>query len=272
LQRYRSLRVLGTLALGVALATPVFAEPQSGWLSRWRTKNDRGNRYEGRIDVPVSGSSLELLSFVGRVERYSGAVDLNVRFYLPTDEELTCGVTPPETSGVKVEARELREDKLYYMESKGDLGWDLGAWNRFGPWETGTVLDREGIQPSNLGVLVKLEKKPWTAVAPAFVYQTQPPMQVESYRVHLRPNATLSQASYKLLGCQDGEPVELAAATLRGDKIAGEPFAIRLDVSEVDAGPLTVRITGQVKNRDKRPSLDVRLYHEPAPSGATEGS
>ena len=186
----------------------------------------RGNRYEGRIDVPVSGSSLELLSFVGRVERYSGAVDLNVRFYLPTDEELTCGVTPPETSGVKVEARELREDKLYYMESKGDLGWDLGAWNRFGPWETGTVLDREGIQPSNLGVLVKLEKKPWTAVAPAFVYQTQP------NRCRSSPTGSISDRTLpsarratSCLGCQDGEPVELAAATLRGDKIAGEPFA-----------------------------------------------
>jgi len=253
-------------ALWLSIAVVAFsaaAQSQGGWLERWRSNNDRGNRYEGRIDVPVSGSSIELLSFVGRVERYDDAVDLNVRFYLPTDEQLTCGMSPPGTDGVKVEARELREEKLYYMESKGQQDWESGAWNRFGPWDTRAVLDREGISPSNLGVLVKLDKKPWTAVAPAFVFHTQPPTRVESYRLHLRPNATLSQVSYKLLGCESGERVEVAAATLRGDKIAGEPFAIRLDVSDLSAGPLIVRVNGQVKNRDKRPSIDVRLYHQP---------
>ena len=260
-------RLIGRgLVLSLWSAAVVFsavAQSQEGWLERWRSNNDRGNRYEGRIDVPVSGSSLELLSFVGRVERYVGAVDLNVRFYLPTDKQLTCGMTPPGTDGVKVEARELREEKLYYMESKGTQNWTSGAWNGFGPWNTGAVLDRESIAPSNLGVLVKLDKKPWTAVAPAFVFHTQAPTRVESYRLHLRPNATLSQVSYKLLGCEAGEELEVSAATLRGDKIAGEPFAIRLDVSDVPAGPLIVRVNGRVKNRDKRPSIDVRLYHQP---------
>lgn len=248
------------------LATALFTAPagaQEGWLERWRSNNDRGNRYEGRIEVPVSGSAMELLSFVGRVERYDEAVDLNVRFYLPTDEQLTCSMAPPGTDDVRVEARELREEKLYFMESKGEQRWIPGAWNGFGPWETGTVLDREGIPPSNLGVLVKLDKKPWTAVAPAFVFHDQAPTRVDSYRLHLRPNATLSQVNYKVLGCEEGEEKELSSATLRGDKIAGEPFAIRLDVSDLTAGPLIVRVNGQVKNRDKQSSIDVRLYHEP---------
>lgn len=256
----RRLTVLLVLAIA-GLSVPV--QSQGGWLERWRSDNDRGNRYEGRIDVPVSGSAIELLSFVGRIERYDDPVELNVRFYLPTDEQLTCGTTPPDSAGVRVEARELREEKLYFMESKGEQDWESGAWNGFGPWETRTVLDAESIPPSNLGVLVKLDKKPWTTVAPAFVFHTQSPSRVDSYRLHLRPNATLSQVSYKLLGCEAGVEVELSSSTLRGDKIAGEPFAIRLDVSELPAGPLTVRVNGRVKNRDKRPSIDVRLYHEP---------
>ena len=150
------------------LATSLPLMAQGGWLERWRSSNDRGNRYEGRIEVPVSGSALELLSFVGQMEPFRDGVVLNVRFFLPTDEQIACGVASPDTAGVQVEARELREDKLYYMESKQTAtDWAAGEWNQFGPWDTGAVLDREGVPSSNLGVVVRLDKKPWTAVAPA---------------------------------------------------------------------------------------------------------
>ena len=123
-----SLATLAVLAWSLSLLAhlPVLAQ-EGGWLERWRSRNDRGNRYEGRIEIPVSGSALELLSIVGQMEPFRDSVELSVRFFVPTDEQIACGLASPATKGVQVEARELREDKLYYMESKpGKTNWKPG--------------------------------------------------------------------------------------------------------------------------------------------------
>lgn len=67
----------------------------------WKQKNDRGNRYEGRIDIPVSKPDLEVLSFIGYKESLAGYPDLKVRFYLP----INCPVA--------IKGMELQEDKQY---------------------------------------------------------------------------------------------------------------------------------------------------------------
>lgn len=65
------------------------------------------------------------------------------------------------------------------MESR-PARWNAGTWNEFGPWSTATVLRRDEIPLSNLGVLVELDapNSPIRNFAPAFVYQTGLPRQV----------------------------------------------------------------------------------------------
>ena len=83
--------------------------------ARWQQRNDHGNRYEGRVEIPVGNPQLEVLSFLGHKESYSGSADLYVRFFLPTRTE------------VSIRARELEERVNYWMEAKPQ-DWEPGQW------------------------------------------------------------------------------------------------------------------------------------------------
>ncbi len=48
---------------------------------RWKRQNDRGNRYEGAIEVPAGNIDLELVSLTGFRETFDRDADLKVRFF-----------------------------------------------------------------------------------------------------------------------------------------------------------------------------------------------
>lgn len=213
----------------------------------WRLRHDRGNRFEGRRDVTVKRPDLELVSFVGFYEDYYAQdVELKVQFFLS------------EEAPVFLVAREIEERTQYWMEAKP---WaSKGAsWNEWGPWRTGDVLRRENIPSSNLGVLVKLEEGEGRNLAPAFVYYSKPPSSVSTYSVYIRPNAPLRAASYSLHR-QEGDEIVRGEAEV-GD-FAGEPFEIRLDVSDVEDGFLRLEIETQIQGRNKSATREYEFFHK----------
>ena len=133
LQRVSLLVIFGLLASAIL----VFAQADD----KWKKQNDRGNRYEGRIGVPVGNPPLELLSFVGSSPSLPvGAppdVVLKIRFFLP------------DSSFAFISVRELEEEKQYWMEAK-QTSWQRQTWNEFTPWPIKDVLLREEIPLSNL--------------------------------------------------------------------------------------------------------------------------
>ncbi len=232
----------------VVLPTEILARTD-----KWRRQNDRGNRYEGRIDIPAaSPPPLELFSFAGFHEAFAGDVTLTVRFFLPS------------ISPVFIHGRELREQKQYRMESK-PADWQAGAWNDFGPWPTGKVLSREGIPWSNLGVVIRFHTETTNGgqLAPAFIYHSKPPESVAMYTLYLRPNWTLKMVTYSLYRIINDQEVHVKTWSLHGAKTAGEPFPLKLDVSGLLEGPMLLVVTGAYKNRIGGPIEEYRFYHKP---------
>jgi hypothetical protein len=247
-------RVFRTRLLGlflVSLLALLLAGDLLARTDKWKRQNDRGNRFEGRIEIPVGKPDLELLSFVGFREPFTGEVTLKVRFFLPTD------------APVFIQARELQEDKHYWMESKR-TSWRPGTWNDFGPWSTRDVLTREDIAPSNLGIVIRLHRDTGNGgeVLPAFVYHSTPPATFTRYTLHLRPTSTLKKVTYALSRIVDEREVGVKASSLLGEKIAGEPFPIELDARNLPDGPLRLVVQGEYKNREGGPLREYTFHHK----------
>ena len=66
-------------------------------------RNDRGNRCEGLVALPVSRPDLVLLSFAGYREPFEDDVDLKVKFFLAHD------------ANVVIRGRDLRDRQQYWM-------------------------------------------------------------------------------------------------------------------------------------------------------------
>ena len=238
----------GVLCLSLSVLVPVL------WAqtTTWRKQHDRGNRYEGRIDIPVGKPDLELLSFTAWREPFTTDVTLKVRFCLPS------------AAPVFIQGRELQEQKQYWMEAKPTT-WTAGAWNEFGPWPTRDVLGKEGIPARNVGVVIKLDNDTLenASLLPAFVYHTALPASVTAYLLHLRPNATLKQVTTSLYKIVEDQEVEVRVVSVTGERTAGEPFALTLDVHDLPAGLLRLVIQGAYKHRQGGPLREYRFYHTP---------
>ena len=163
-QQVFSARIILLLFIVIFFSIEAYAQVSDSW----KAINDRGNRYEGRIEIPVSNPDLELLSFVGFMQEFDRESILKVRFFLPL------------RSQVIIQAQELYPEKNYWMESKpGD--WNVEEWNLFEPWPTKDVLDSLHIGSSNLGIIIRLNKKMSNEIAPAFIYHSGLPVSPIKY-------------------------------------------------------------------------------------------
>ncbi len=249
----RSIQLRSVFLLSIAglLASVALAFAQAD--EQWKKRNDLGNRYEGRIGMPVNNPRLELLSFVEGSSNFPpGAppdVTLKIRFFLPAD-------APPAF----VAARELEEQKQYWMEAK-QTSWKPRTWNEFSPWPTKEVLHKEAISLTNLGVTVQLGEATRNRFAPAIFSSDSALGAVISYTLYLRPGATLKRVDYLLSPSGIGaKPREKA---LFGEKLAGVPFALKVDVADLPEGPMRLKVVGIHKNKDGGPVTEYEFYHQP---------
>ena len=220
---------------------------------KWVELNQFENRSEGLIREGVSQPVLTLLSFTAYREPVTGSADLRVRFFAAED------------SRAQVQARELEEDRFYWMESK-PLEASAGVWNEFGPWSTEDVIEREGLSFSDLGVIVHFEpgKEEVHQLGPALVYHSQEPKSVGRYIMMLRPHFPLRDVKFTLHSTQeDGQETEVFTKKLAGTRRPGIPFPLELDVAELPASPMRLVVTGKIKGQTVHHQEDFKFFHQP---------
>lgn len=233
--------LFGALAGGVA-----HAQDEPG--KRWEERHDLGNRYEGPLEVPVSKSGLELLSFVGYQEEIERGVELTVWFYLPMEAPAT------------VHARHLKETTRYFMKSK-PVYWHAGEWNRFGPWPTGDVLDPEEIDGWDVGVYVDLAAEDEVALAPALIFHSEPPSGIDAYTLQLGPDEPLTRLDIIVVRAEDETETPVLQDRLSRAMRVGEPILLDLPAAELPEGWLRVEVVGKIKNRTEKARFDMRFFH-----------
>jgi hypothetical protein len=75
---------------------------------------------------------------------------------------------------------------------------------------------------------------------------------------------TLRKVKYTLYRLAEGRETKVKeSAPLVGDKPAGEPFAIKVDVQGVSEGPMLLLVEGIYKNRTGGPIREYKFHHKP---------
>lgn len=210
----------------------------------WKRRNDKGNRYEGLVSIPTGNPDLEVLSFTGFFEPFNRNVNLRVRFFLPG------------RSNLSIIAHEIEDQKQYLMVAKPQ-GWTPGGWNEFSPWPSDVVV-REGISSDNVGVLITIDQT--NQLAPAFVYYSRAPHNVNSYTMYLRSNKNLSRVLLTLHGSDSSSRPRTWPL---GAQAADVPFRVNLDTRGFPEGKLTLVIDRDLRgNPQKPPTREYSFYHK----------
>ncbi len=259
------------MAAGLALLTGlILLSPISPWPPicgsaaaqedagrKWELRNDRGNRYEGRREIPVARPDFELLSFLGHQEDYDRGVDLQVLFFLPVPPK---GDKWDKDVSATVISQELRDEKQYWMRSKPE-SWQGGEWNQFGPWPTNEVLDREEIVAWDLGVYVELDSGEDLRLAPAVLYHDERPTSIEVHTLQLRPNQDLKRLEVTVTRAGDQAGEVLLEDQLIDEMQVGEPILLDLEASRLPEGWLRVEVVGSVRGRIDKAFFELLFFH-----------
>ena len=203
---------------------------------------EHSNRFEGLVGLPIAvpnRPALDLTSFTGFFEPFTGSVDLQIAFFLP-----------PSRSQAQIVVQELTQNLFYRMESKPRT-WVPDMWAAFGPWPTGDVIIPGKVQPSNIGVVVHLDEGPEgkAFVAPAFVHENKVAATLTGYRVQLRPvRTTLSAVDYTLERVEADRLASIVKERVEVERPERRSFRIDLDATKLAEGRYLLTVTGHIKN------------------------
>lgn len=225
----------------------------------------RGNYMEGIRPTPVSGSaaSLDLISFRANHRDSPPATGLpgqyKVRFLLEQPKSA-------QSPAAFLTIRELRNVHYYWLDDVNQP-WKAGA-NDFA-WSTGTVLSRltPPLSAEDLGVVVRVDKYPAIVerVAPAVLYHSRLPKEIEGYELWVVPSETARIEKVEVEGPVGGPPLPMPEprAVLRWS--GGQPLRITWNARGAAAGRYAVVITGYGLSSNGRLDRRVEFYHRPAP-------
>ncbi len=198
---------------------------------------DFGNRSEG---TTVHVDALEDFTLVGvhrNFESFPRNANLNVRFFLPR-------LPDNPNKNVIVEAVELQDSVHYLMRSKKAPS-NEGTWNVFGQWPTRDVIDQQGIEAGNLGVLAEYRVANRIPVyLPVDVYQNVKQLGRHAYTFHFITGQDLKSLDISVTN-KAGAQVNLHKPQLMCNTIfnpncklyaAGSTQAFDLDMSSLAEG------------------------------------
>lgn len=210
----------------------------------------RANRMEGLRGLKTSGAGLSLLSFVAdhtQIPLEAKAV-LTVHFYVP------------QNGSVYLTALELlRHDLSHYQMQPLQTEWSAG-WQKFGPWPVRDVLFPLGIQPTQLGLVARLDddRSGSGEIVPVHLSDNDSYQPSGRYLIHVLPQNSLAQATYDLISVNTGENVDSGTLQNIG---ARSPFSISLDLSQQPEGEYRLLIRTKELGRTTGPSRQYFFHH-----------
>ncbi len=217
----------------------------------------RGDRYEGVKPKPVSGYDIELISVLADYHEPVATAGfpkrVTVRFYLEKEDE------------VHLTVRELDYRAYYWLDKvQPDTRWKPGFQNVF-TWPTDPVLNQ--LSPKldlyEIGALVRLRTETSSTieeVAPAVLYHTKLPEQIDGYQFTLK---TGEDARLMATIIQQENGQEMDVQKFRR-KRAGRPFNIQWDAKTAPPGPYALKITGFSLSTNQSITKEVYFYHQPS--------
>ena len=217
----------------------------------------RGDRYEGVKPKPVSGYDIELISVLADyqepVEPEGFPKRVTLRFYLPGDE------------AVHLTVRELDYRAYYWLDRVQPVEpWKPGFQNEF-TWPTDPVLSQ--LSPKlalyEIGALVRLNSATSSTienVAPAVLYHTESPTQIDGYRFTMK---TGEDARLIATIIQQDSGQEMDVQKFRR-KRAGRPFTIQWDAKAAPPGSYALKITGFSLSTNQSITKEIHFYHQPS--------
>jgi len=215
---------------------------------------NRGDRFEGKRSVPVSGAYIELIS--ATVDEPTGTEGLpehlRVKFFLP------------HTIPVFITVRELKNKHYYWLDKvKPRKRWRPGFDNQFS-WSSTEVLQHlDAMKLAKLGALVRLEEENRSMkerVAPAVFYSSVSPTHVKAYRFVFILGRV---ASLRCRIIKIDTPDEPLFHEYRRKALAIKPMFLDWDSSEATEGWYRLTIDGRVKGTIEEWIYSVEFYHQP---------
>ena len=214
----------------------------------WPPGADRGNRYEGFLDVLHSSTDVQLLSFLASPIVSDDTPDiLRVAFYSPSD------------ATAFVSGRELVDLRQYRMESKPVRA--VAGWNEF-RWPSSDVIKPARLAPTALGFTVTLSQSGQATrrFAPAVFNQAATAVKTSSYIVVVKSRYTLKSLSYSLIRRSARTESIVRTAEVPATFSAGDPFEVQLDLTGVPEGEVLLRLTGNYAYREGGPLVEYPFF------------
>jgi hypothetical protein len=219
---------------------------------------NRGNRYEGVRALPVSGYTIELLSFRALYEEPGGAGGLppqyRVRFFLEKEAPAYLVV------------REIDDKESYWLDNvKPKTSWASGFNNLF-EWPTADVLAHiPALKLYDLGVIVRVADPNPTSkdrVAPAILYHSQYPTSVSGYKFVFKTNATVGfefmiEESDGRVPKSQPEPRVVRTWQYKA------PLSVKWDASTARPGRYRLKVIARVLENNDKLTQEVEFVHQP---------
>ncbi len=253
MKSYRKIFILSSVLI---LLTPGHLWAQLDLQYQVREDHSSGDRWkEGVKPKPVSGFDIELISVLADYqEPISDELfpkQIKIRFYLDKEQSVSLTV------------RELDYRTYYWLNQKQlKKTWSAGFQNEF-VWPTGPVLKelRPPVQLYDLGALVRLQTETTSSVqliAPAVLYHSNPPAQIQGYVFTLKTGEDV-RLEAKIIKKETGEIID---KQLFRRKRAGRPFSIRWKAEEESSGAYLLAIKGFSLSTNQAISQKIHFYHQ----------
>ena len=217
----------------------------------------RGDRHEGIKAKPVSGYDIELISvLVDYQEPFPSTGFPNrvkLRFYLDHDQP------------VHLTVRELDYRAYYWLDKvQPSESWHQGFQNEF-VWSADPVLKqlKPALHLYELGALVRLQTATSSTIetiAPAVLYHTEIPAQIEGYLFTLK---TGEDARLMATIIQQATGQGMDVQKFRR-KRAGRPFTIQWHSKSSPPGMYMLKISGFSLFTNQSIQKEIHFYHQPS--------
>lgn len=211
------------LLISISLLAPAPAQAQD---CSNNPANQRNNRCEGYVDLPVS-AGFKLVALHGyRQSRYQAGDQLSVAFY------------QPQAGAARISAQKLRDRSKNYKMEAGQQTWPKG-WQVFGPWPVDDFLAPNSIPLRSIGIKVAGTED---LLLPAYVYTgSKPGTTSSSYRAYFETPTSIKVLRYTIT--REGTE-ELVYQGMTEDEEAQSVFSLKIPMpTDSPAGVYQLRAT-----------------------------